>query len=433
MDCPYPDCTERAPDAGAQSCPACSRMVKPCPRCGAGNRAFANFCRACGEALPEPEGEWRGFKGGVRRLGLNAARQAGPLRELALASVLELHLGDRCRSLLACDRHLIAVAANGTVEIADALRPQSRLRLAAGGPITCEPCASGGLLFLGAPGRIAAYSLGALALPQPRLAPLWEARLAGTPVQALTTFEDRLYATVARPDGRREVQVLEDLGAASTPRTLCSAERVSWLAADPASRRLLFLIEEQGEIRLCRVEHRGGPDGADASPPELTRAKVQRVPRPFAHHVPIAVFGGKVFGVFGEEEGLCRLDAGDGAFDQTLGRDVKAFSLSGLREGVEVSSAGISFLGTGAADALNHVERINASPVLLRDCAAVVGLLDGRLRLYDLQTPPRHETLLLSPRAEEVTAVLSFGRFVAAGDAAGGVFAFELAPAARRP
>src|SRR6185295_8442213 len=136
------------------------------------------------------QGNWLSYKGSPQRLGLNAASPAGadlPGRgsfELQ-EKELKLRLEDPCRSLLGYDRHLIALSQNGTIEIGDPELPAATLRLKAEGPISCEPCVEDGVLYLGAPGRLTAYSLGALTLTSPRLAPLWQLRLSGTPVQAL--------------------------------------------------------------------------------------------------------------------------------------------------------------------------------------------------------------------------------------------------------
>ena len=192
------------PPAGGESCPACRRLVRRCPHCGTGNRAFASFCRACGRALPETAGEWTAFKGGAQRLGLDRWPSPTPLREAYVEPILDLRLGAPCRSLLSADRHLIAVDADGGVTVADVARGAgSAVTLRSEGPVSAEPCVSRGLLFLASPGRVAAYPLGHLDLPVPRREPRWEVPVPGTPIQALLVLDDRLYLTLLK-DGDRE-------------------------------------------------------------------------------------------------------------------------------------------------------------------------------------------------------------------------------------
>jgi hypothetical protein len=269
---------------------------------------------------------------------------------------------------------------------------------------------------------VAAYALGGLASRPPHLEPRWEVRLPATPVQALTAFEERLYVTVNHPDPTREIYVIEDVHRSrpSGPRKLFAARRLSWIAAEPSTRHVLFLSED-GEVRVHTVDHGRGES------PSLDSRRISQAPRPFADHVPIAVLSDKLFGVFGEADRLCRIDVREARFDQSLREDTKTFSLSGLRDGVQVDSAGVFFLAAGVSDNLNPIDRVRGAPVIVGDWAAAVALQDGRIRVYDLHNPPRHEVLRLSSDREEVTALASFRTYLAAGNARGTVKVFELA------
>jgi hypothetical protein len=400
----------------------CRRLIKLCPKCRQPNRAFANFCSACSTPLPDSDEDWSAFKGGPRRLGYNPAVQAGLFGDLTIREILELRLEDRCRTILSWDHHVIAISQKGVMDIVEIGTGALPLRLTVDGPVTCEPCISRGTLFLGAPGRVTAYPLGALTLHPPRLEPRWGISLPGTPIQALTVLEDSLYVTVIRPDQKNEILSLGQIhgNRPSTPKSLFTARRLGWMAAEPSSRSVVFLSEEGGDLWLHCADHSRGDH------PGLTSRRLLQTPRPFADNVPIAVLEDKLFGVFGEADPLCRIDFQDGSFDQVLRDDTKIFSMSGLRDGIHIDSAGIFFLGPNISDALNPFERVKCPPVILGDCAAAIGLQDGRIRVYDLHNPPRHEVLRLANEPDEITALASFRTYLAAGNAGGIVKVFEL-------
>lgn len=432
MSCPYsqPNCPQQKLPADAEGCPECQQFLKPCPQCGVRNRAFANFCRSCRTVLSANRGNWLGYKGGSQRLGLNTSTPPAwePQRweNLEIRETgLKLQLGENCRSLLGYDRHLIAVSQNGTIEIGDPQRPAASYRLRADGPISCEPCIDRGILYLGSPWRLSAWSLGGLTLASPRLTSLWTLPLSGTPVQALTAMGNRLYLTVYHQEGRKEAQVIDNLdrNPPSAARVLHSASRLSWVAADPGSHQVIFFSQEGPSLQLHTAAHN--------SRPELTSRAV--VLPSFADPVPIAFLGGKAFGVFGDEEKLCRIDVDTAAFEQAFDSDTKLFSLTrdGERgwdgDGVRIDTTSVAFLRSGIKDSFTPLERVaKGSPVILQGCAAVLGMQDGRIRLYDLLHPPRHEVRRLSDDGEPITALASFQNFVAAGNAKGVVKVFEL-------
>ncbi len=432
MSCAYslPNCPEKRLLANAESCPECQGFLKSCPGCGIHNRAFANFCRSCQASLSTGRGNWLSYKGGSRRLGLNNSQPSGgePLHwenlEIRETS-LKLQLGDSCRSLLGYDRHIIAISQNGTIEVGDPLRATADHRMKADGPVSCEPCIERGILYLGSPGRLTAYSLGGLGLAKPRLTPLWQLPLTGTPIQALAALDDRLYLTVFHPEGRKEVQVVEDLK--RTPpragRVLHASARLSWVAADPVSKQVVFFSQEGKETHLHTVSQAGKP--------EMTSRPV--LLPPFAEQLPIALLGGKVFGVFGEDEKLCRVDVRTASFEQGLDTDTKLFSLSQEGEqdwdgdGVRVQTTGVAFLRSGVTDSFTPLDRVaKGSPIILQGSSAVLAMQDGRIRVYDLLRPPRHEVRRLTDDGEPITALASFQNFVAAGNAKGIVKVLEL-------
>ncbi|HEY6141049.1 MAG TPA: zinc ribbon domain-containing protein [Thermoanaerobaculia bacterium] len=433
MNCPYAERTciaDLAP--AAERCPACKRFSKRCPQCHLRSRAFANFCRGCGAALPVRQGNWLGFKGGARRAGVNS-RAEGPRRQSVdiVSAGLKLRLGGVCRSLLGYDGQLIAVARDGTIEIGDPARPAGATRLQARGPVSCEPCIERGLLFLGAPNQLSAYSLGAITLPVPRLRPLWQIALDGTPIQALTAVGNRLYAAVASDVGR-SLQVIENVVETppSAPRTLYAtrgaASRLSWLAADDV--RAVFLTEEEGSVELHSVTH---------ARLELSSRTVM-VPA-FAEH-PISLLGEHLFGVFGNGQQLYRINVRAGSVDEQLDDDTQLFSLTHDgdhewdRDGVRIDSSGVAFMRAAGRDTFNDLDRaVKGSPVIVEGRVAAIGMQDGRVLIYDLQHPPKHEKWRLGGNGAAITALASFGHYVAAGDADGIVEVVELRERAGTP
>jgi hypothetical protein len=374
-----------------------------------------------------------GYKGGSQRLGLNTGpvpAAAAPLRigQGLVEKSLSLQLGDSCRSLLGYDRHLIAVSQGGTIEICDPERPAANLRLKTDGPISCEPCIEEGLLYLGSPGRLTAYSLGALTLAMPRLSPLWQLPLSGTPVQALTAQGNRLYINVVQANGRKEVQVFEHLDRNPPPagRALHTASRVSWSAGCPRNEQVVFFSENDGQTVLHMVT-------PGASHAEIGHHPISRAPLPFADNIPIIVAGGKIFGVFGEDEKLCRFDIRTGELEQSLGNDTKLFSIVQEHgrdwdgDGVKVDSHGVHFLRADVKDTFSPLERVvKGSPVIVQGRAVVIGMQDGRIRIYDLLRLPYYESLRLTSDGEPITALASFRSYVAAGNVKGVVRLFEI-------
>lgn len=411
MTCPYsePDClSEIATDA--PRC-LCGRYVKRCAQCATRNRAFANYCRGCGVALPPSAANWTGYKGGPRRLGANAFRAGADC--VTRATGLRLRLGDSCRSLLGYDGHLIAISLNGVVEIADPLRAKSVCRFQAQGPITAEPCLSDGMLYLATRGQLSAYALAAMMLETPRVRPSWHVALNGTPIQALTAVGDRIYVTMATTDWR-EVQVIER----QTARPVYGAPKVSWIAADPACARAMFLSEGDGGVQLHVA------NGALATHPVSLYA--------MAEH-PIAFLDGTVFGIFGNAHRLYRIDAATGAIEEPLEEDTQLFALTNDadewdRDGVGIDSSGIIFWRSGVRDSFAPHERAaKGSPVIVQGCAAAVGMEDGRVLLYDLAQLPRHEVWRLGDHeGAGITALASFDSYIAAGNRDGVVEVREL-------
>jgi hypothetical protein len=396
-------------------------MVKRCSECAAANRAFANFCRGCGAALPAEKANWPAWRGGPRRTSLNpSAPGAGCL---ARKVDLTLNLGSECRSLLGYDGHLVAVAHDGVVELADPASAKRICRFQTQGPITAQPCIHNGILHLATRGQVTAYSLAAMTLEPPRVRPLWQVPVNGTPIQALTAVGDRLYLTLASPDWR-DIQVIENLAAPqpAAPRSLYGAPKVSWVAADSASGQVVFFSESDAQgVQLHLLN------------PELMTHFVSL--RLLSEH-PIAFLNGTVFAVFGEGHRLYRINATTGAVEEPLEKDTQLFALADDgagewdRDGVWIDSDGVTFARSGVRDAFQPYDRaVKGSPILVRDCAAVVGMEDGVVRIYYLSQLPRYEIWRVGKDpGVPITAAASFDSYIAAGNRDGVVELRELRP-----
>lgn len=410
MTCPYsePNCTKATGSCRCQ----CGRYVKRCSRCAEWNRAFANFCRGCGSAIPPAKANWTGYKGGPQRTGVNEADLDSS--RISRPVGLRIRLGDACRSLLGYDGHVIAVSLNGVVEIADPLREKSVCRFQTQGPINAEPCIDDdGVLYLATRGQLSAYALAPTTLGTPRIRPLWQLPLNGTPVQALTAAGKRLYVTVASAEWR-EVHVIEQQRA----HLVHAAPKVSWIAADRETSRAVFFSEEDRKLQMHVVR-----DERMAHP----------VPLQSISEHPIALLGDTVFGVFGESHRLYRIDAATGQIEEPLDEDTQFFTLT--RDGdewdrdyVRIDSGGIYFSRAMVHDSFAPQERPSrGSPVVVQNCAAAVGMEDGRVLIYDLAELPQHEIWRLAgDRAAPITALASFESFIAAGNKDGIVEVREL-------
>jgi hypothetical protein len=401
VTCPYsePNCTSDIV-TDAPRC-LCGRYVKRCSSCSARNRAFAIYCRGCGAALPPSGAHWTGYRGGSRRLGVNDANLDSDC--ITRPTGLQLRLGDSCRSLLGDDGHVVAVSLSGVVEIADPMRAKSVCRFQAQGPITAEPCISGGVLYLATRGQVSAYALAAMTMETPRVRPLWHVPLAGTPIQALTPVGDRLYVTVATADWR-EVHIIEGQAA----RLLYGAPKLSWLAADPTSAQAVFLSEERGFVQV----HVVGSELATRPVP------LQAI----AEH-PIAFLGGAIFGIFGDAHRLYRIDAATGEVEEPLEEDTQFFALTHdgddwNRDSVRIDSSGIVFSRSGVRDAFAPHERaVRGSPVIVEGCAVAVGMEDGRVLIYHAAHLPHHEIWRLGENSgAAITALAAFDSYLAAGN-----------------
>lgn len=411
MTCPYSE-PDRPHDVitDAVRC-LCGRYVKRCGHCSTCSRVFASYCRGCGTALPPSSGSWAGYRGGPQRLGVNPALLGSDC--ITRPTGLRLRLGDACRSLLGDDGHLIAVSLNGVVEVADPMQAKSVCRFQTHGPITAEPCIHNGVLYLASRGQVSAYALAAMTLETPRVRPLWSVPLNGTPIQALTPVGDRLYVTVASAD-RREIHVIER----QVARSLYGAAKVSWVAADAASSRAVFLSDEDGRVLL----HVAGE--------ELTAHPVPL--HAFAEH-PIALIGTSLFGIFGDTHRLYRVDIATGEVEEPLEEDTQFFALTSDgdewdRSSVCIDNTGIRFSVSGVRDSFAPHERATrGSPVIVQGCAVAVGMEDGRVLLYNMAQLPTHEVWRPGDNSgEPITSLASFDSYIVAGTKDGVVEVREL-------
>jgi hypothetical protein len=438
--CPYSDCG-KAVAALDGSCDECQRFLKSCPRCSALNRAFANFCRLCRTSIPHGDGQWLGYMGGPQRSAYNGLRPRDAEADNTQRPVVSLamDLDDACHSLLAYDRHLVAFGANGTVEIADPVT-STRHTFTVDTPLTCQPCIDRGVAYVGSPNGIAAYSLGTVALAAASSPILWQIPLNGTPIHALTIMDNRLYVTVALRSGERELHVIDNCGPTTTRpsiRVLYANSALGWMAADPRRRQLVCFSQDRTGVKL-HVATTG------ASPELSTYA----LDVPALHNQPIALLGGKAFGVFGDDRKLLVIDVARASSLQSLGSDTQLFALgrdsddAWTGESVRVErqqETTIAFKPRNTSDSLASGDRVaGGALVLVRGRTAAVGMEDGQVRLYDLDHLPRSYRWRPGRwRAglsnDRITTLVSFQNYLAAGDARGAVRVIKLLPGLSLP
>lgn len=422
MNCPYPDCSAKNLAPGISTCATCRRHIKKCAQCKTPGRVFANFCQACGQPIPGGSFDWTGFRGGPRRLGLNPAILG---RSLAQAKLLPVHngsldLGDKCTALLSWDHHLIAISESGRIEVTAPGGVFAR-RWQAEGPICCHPCVDKGILYLGRPGGLAAYSLGALTLDSPQTAPIWDEPVSGRPVESLLVVGDRLFFSLRHTDGETTIATI-NLDRESRPRSwrsLYKNRHLGRLAADPVSRKVSFLSAEKNQVHLNTIDVNRDPIRVDPYP-------VRDVPGFQVSRSSFAVMGSKLFAILGDRDQLFVLEPGRNT--SRLGNDVKNFALNRFDQRIQVETKGLGFPHLGLHEELNHMSRILGQPLILRDLIAAIGLQDSRVIVYDLKNPSLQQSLHIESSGHGITALASFGPYLAAGSARGTVALYEVVP-----
>lgn len=421
MDCPYPDCSAKDLAKEVAACSTCRRFVKSCGTCRALGRAFANFCQRCGQPFPGEDDHWSGFRGGARRLGLNAQKPNLRLAESRLLPVPNgnLSLADGCFSLLSWDSHLVAASHSGQVEIVSPRMAFHRRLSLSGSAMTCHPCISRGSLFLGQEGSLTAFSLGALTLPEPKTEPRWQLDVEGRPAGALLALGGRLFATIKRRDGRMSLIVVDGVSRRqpAATRVLLTEPKLSALAGDFPSQTVHVLSEAKGHLQLHRLK-------AGVDPLRVVSYPLQDLPIGPMQSTVLAAMGSKLFAVVGGEDQLCRVEWGKGAI--RLDSDVKKFALGSLDQWGQVETNGIRFPFLHRREKLGHMDRVIGQPVIIRDFAFAVGLQDGRVMLYDWNGPHQQREIRVDSQENGITALASFGPYLAAGSSRGKVALYEV-------
>jgi hypothetical protein len=327
-------------------------------------------------------------------------------------------LNGPCVALLSWDEHLVAVGASGQIQVAG-LGTAFAQRLTAAGPLTCHPCIDLGTLFLGRAGALTAFSLAALQLPELKTSPRWTQFVAGNPVEALLALEDRLFFTLRHEDGSTDVAVLEGVSTASpkAPITLFRGQRLSTLAANGDDGSVVFLSEENGQIHLHRLDGR-------RSPLKIETTKIRDLTATSLSRLPISVLGQFIFGTFGSEDRFCQIDSGRATLQ--LDDDVRRFALQGIQKRLQIETTEISIPPSNHREPLAPFGAVAGEPLILRDFAAVVGFQDGRVVLFDLAKPQIHRDLRIDGGSHGITALASFGPYLAAASSKGTVALFEI-------
>ncbi|MCP4214801.1 MAG: zinc ribbon domain-containing protein [bacterium] len=430
MDCPYRTDGSEALPANLDRGPGCGRVLKPCSGCGSSNRAFAVFCRSCGEELAESGFSWPGSRGGVRRCCVNPFPIPNSPPQLALQPLASLKLPARCRYLLAEDGYLFAFSIDGHIQVIDSNRPQAPgFSFTVAGKLYAEPVIHHGTLYVGIAqdetkdrGRLEAYNLGGLYQGKPTLRKQWSVPVKGIPTQALLVFENRLYYKVGFNDSHREIQVAEPLNSQNPEVSMVyHGYRVSAPVADPLSRQVYFLSARDEELVLNTFLHSFGPS------PRLQGTPVLDGVPDFLEHVPTALAGNRMFTIFGHEGWLSCIDLLHSRFERRLYKKVKQFSIRSAEEIVVIDSSGVFFPLHNNREHFIPGESTMCPIISLADRAAVIGLRDGKLRFYKPDTPSvQNEFRVFDSTADEITTMATFENKIAVGNQRGAVKLFAL-------
>jgi hypothetical protein len=245
--------------------------------------------------------------------------------------------------------------------------------------------------------------------------------LPGKPTRSLLAAMNGLYMCLDTSAGL-EIHSLDRLGE-DTPgklRKVYTARQVSPLAANLPPAHSAYFVTQNGQ-----GAHVGRLDGS-LTPHVLP---LTTHPGSLAHHHPIAVIGRHLFVVFGANDALCQIDASESLFRRQLCTDARFFALVGAGDGLVVQSDRLLFLRAGREIAVEPGGRVSTSPVILRDFAAVVGLQDGQIRVYDLDNPyfPKDAQISEDP-SDPVRVIASWRDYVAAGTESGTFRLLRLAP-----
>lgn len=429
-DCPYIDCQHQDMNPQNRQCPACKQWLKVCGKCHTHNRSFANHCRFCGEELTGLSTFWPGSRGGAQRIGLNRSIIPAAPPDLELTEIFNLTLPGRCRSLLAEDGFLVAVSDDSTIKVVDLNRlDKPPVTYKAGGTIFSEPAIHCGSLYIGCTkgqknekGSIHTYTLGGVSLDPPEIPLRWSMELKGSPAQALLPFDNRLYLNMGFKDGHREIHFIDNIHGTKPADPVCvhNGGRSSTLAADPPTQKVFFLTEHKRQLTVNMFDH------STAKTPGMHSIQIKDAPSGLLDYIPIASLGAKLFAVFGENKDLCRLDTHNKTFDTKITNRVRNFAVAGFNKHIVINSTGVYATYESMQENLIRGENIISGPVVLRDKAVAVGMMDGRLRFYHLNNLAIQNDFRVFNNDEKVQVLATFKNTIAAGSPKGGVKLFEL-------
>jgi hypothetical protein len=345
---------------------------------------------------------------------------------LDIEELISIDFSSGCRSILVDDGYLAAASEDGSVKILDLNRLEMEpYTFSTGGKIFAEPALHNGTLYIGnvrdkdmGKGGVCAYTMGGISFEQPEVKLRWDMDLNGNPVQAVLPFDDRIYLNIGYMDGHREIHVIDNIKGSKpkTPKCVYSGVRSSTLAADPPTKRVLFLSEERNQLFINVFEHSNG------AAPEMVSIPVKDAPLDFLEHVPIAVLGAKIFAVFGDNtRDLCRLDAHKSSFDTKITGRVRNFALAGMNKQFITNSTGVFSTAGNIQEDLIRGESIVSGPIVLRDKAAVVGMRNGKIRFYKLNALSRQNEFPVFEANDRVQTLAAFKDMIAAGNHKGKV------------
>ncbi len=181
---------------------------------------------------------------------------------------------------------------------------------------------------------------------------------------------------------------------------------------------VLFLDEVPSGLRLYRVRRENG--GFSTLPQPVVDAPAGLLPE-----IPPATVGNLLYAVFNERRRLCRIDLKSSRWDGELASDVRSFALAGKQDGVVLQSAGMQLLSRKNEETV--LDPMAGPPLIWRELAVVLGLANGRVRLYSWENLTRETEIRVSQNPyAAVSALAAFEDFLAVGTEDGVLAVFRL-------
>jgi hypothetical protein len=339
-------------------------------------------------------------------------------------------LNGSCRSILTYDRHIFAVSStdtDGSIVVAPLMEMEDlqaycwSLNLRA--PVRARAVIHRGSLYVAAGSRLFAFTLSDVGGAALQLRWSFDFR-ASVPVSVLLPIDDSLYVPVAHdPQYQRGCMIrLDNISSATQPRAVVLHDGLMpspAAAMESEPRSVFFLAADTVRLYCGMVSHQDGRE------PALAWRPVNNAFSPMDPVHPIAVHYGKIFSIFRQDQTLCRIDIQTAQVDDAIVRNARRFSLSTSGSPLVVTAANVMIPARRLAEDLLPGHIVHSHPLLLGDVAAVMGLGDGDVRIFDMANLARFRVWRVPGAGAPVTHLAPYGDILVIGDAFGAITVTE--------